>query len=45
VVDLIEKDQRDILLERLWVNPYCGLQRRGWEEAKLALENMVLAAK
>jgi len=30
---------------QLWVNPDCGLKTRGWEEVKLALRNMVQAAK
>ena len=31
--------------ERLWINPDCGLKTRGWEETKLALQNMVTVAK
>jgi 5-methyltetrahydropteroyltriglutamate--homocysteine methyltransferase len=31
--------------EQLWVNPDCGLKTRGWPEVKLALANMVQAAK
>jgi len=42
---LIEKAQKHIPKERLWVNPDCGLKTRGWTETKLALENMVVAAK
>jgi 5-methyltetrahydropteroyltriglutamate--homocysteine methyltransferase len=30
---------------QLWVNPDCGLKTRGWDEVKLALRNMVHAAK
>ena len=45
MVSLLEKAQRYIPKERLWVNPDCGLKTRGWNETKLALENMVLAAK
>ncbi|MBL4942631.1 MAG: 5-methyltetrahydropteroyltriglutamate--homocysteine S-methyltransferase [Colwellia sp.] len=45
MVSLLEKAQHYIPLERLWVNPDCGLKTRGWHETKLALENMVLAAK
>ena len=45
MVNLLEKAQRYIPRERLWVNPDCGLKTRGWDETKLALENMVLAAK
>jgi 5-methyltetrahydropteroyltriglutamate--homocysteine methyltransferase len=42
---LIEKAQEHIPLERLWVNPDCGPKICAWTETKLALENMVTAAK
>ncbi len=45
MVNLLEKAQRYIPRERLWVNPDCGLKTRAWAETKLALENMVQAAK
>ncbi|MBL4900594.1 MAG: 5-methyltetrahydropteroyltriglutamate--homocysteine S-methyltransferase [Colwellia sp.] len=45
MVTLLEKAQRYIPQERLWVNPDCGLKTRTWPETKLALENMVAAAK
>lgn len=45
MLGLLEKAQHYIPRERLWVNPDCGLKTRGWDETKLALENMVLAAK
>ena len=32
-------------VEKLWVNPDCGLKTREWEETKEALTNMVAAAK
>ncbi len=32
-------------LKRLWINPDCGLKTRGWNETKLALQNMVSVAK
>ena len=32
-------------IERLWINPDCGLKTRGWPETKAALENMVSVAK
>lgn len=34
-----------IPVERLWINPDCGLKTRGWVETKLALQNMVHVAK
>ncbi len=45
MVNLIEKAQKHIPVERLWVNPDCGLKTRAWKETKLALENMVCAVK
>jgi 5-methyltetrahydropteroyltriglutamate--homocysteine methyltransferase len=45
MVRLLEKAQKYIHIERLWVNPDCGLKTRGWEETSVALKNMVLAAK
>jgi 5-methyltetrahydropteroyltriglutamate--homocysteine methyltransferase len=32
-------------VERLWVNPDCGLKTRKWEEVRPALVNMVKAAR
>jgi len=34
-----------IPLERLWVNPDCGLKTRGWPETEAALAKMVEAAR
>jgi 5-methyltetrahydropteroyltriglutamate--homocysteine methyltransferase len=34
-----------IPLEKLWVNPDCGLKTRGWPETRNALEAMVAAAR
>ncbi|SON48897.1 5-methyltetrahydropteroyltriglutamate--homocysteine S-methyltransferase [Vibrio tapetis] len=45
IVELIEKAAAQIPVERLWVNPDCGLKTRNWEETEAALTNMVSAAK
>ncbi|CDG53709.1 MULTISPECIES: 5-methyltetrahydropteroyltriglutamate--homocysteine S-methyltransferase [Halomonadaceae] len=45
MVDLMEKALEKIPVERLWVNPDCGLKTRGWTEVEPALANMVEAAK
>jgi len=45
MVNLLEKAKAHIPLDRLWVNPDCGLKTRAWGETKQALENMVQAAK
>lgn len=33
-----------IPVDRLWINPDCGLKTRGWDETKQALQNMVTVA-
>ncbi len=43
--DLINKAALLIPLERLWVNPDCGLKTRSWEETRAALSNMVTATQ
>ncbi|RYY35465.1 MAG: 5-methyltetrahydropteroyltriglutamate--homocysteine S-methyltransferase [Sphingobacteriaceae bacterium] len=45
MVELLEKAATLLPAENLWVNPDCGLKTRKWPETKLALENMVSAAK
>lgn len=44
MVALLEKAAQTIPLERLWVNPDCGLKTRTWPEVDAALANMVEAA-
>lgn len=45
MVELIQEAAKNIAVERLWVNPDCGLKTRGWEETEPALTHMVEAAK
>lgn len=45
MVGLLEKAEKVIPIEQLWVNPDCGLKTRHWKETQLALEEMVNAAK
>lgn len=45
MVFLLEKAKDVIPADQLWVNPDCGLKTRHWEETKLALQEMVAAAK
>lgn len=45
VVGLIKKAAENLPLQRLWINPDCGLKTRKWEDVIPALENMVNAAK
>ena len=40
---LLERACKVIAVERLWVNPDCGLKTRGWPETETALRNMVAA--
>ena len=42
---LLERACALIPVERLWVNPDCGLKTRGWPETEAALRNMVEAAQ
>ncbi len=42
---LLEKAAERIPVERLWVNPDCGLKTRQWLEVDQALANMVEAAR
>mgnify|MGYP003387720304 CR=1 FL=1 len=44
IVDLINNLRVHLAVERLWINPDCGLKTRGWDEVKEALTNMVLAS-
>ena len=45
VEHLLRKAMEVVPVERLWVNPDCGLKTRAWPETKAALANMVEAAK
>jgi 5-methyltetrahydropteroyltriglutamate--homocysteine methyltransferase len=45
MVQLMKRATREIPLERLWVNPDCGLKTRRWPETEAALINMVKAAE
>ncbi|HLS17854.1 MAG TPA: 5-methyltetrahydropteroyltriglutamate--homocysteine S-methyltransferase [Paenalcaligenes sp.] len=45
MVELMERAAKKIPVERLWVNPDCGLKTRGWDETRPALQAMVNAAK
>ena len=45
MVEQLHHALRYIPIERLWVNPDCGLKTRNWPEVIVALRNMVNAAK
>ena len=42
---LIQKALEKVPVERLWINPDCGLKTRGWQETKASLINLVRAAE
>ncbi|QFQ32779.1 5-methyltetrahydropteroyltriglutamate--homocysteine S-methyltransferase [Buchnera aphidicola (Aphis fabae)] len=42
---LLKKAMKYIPLNRIWVNPDCGLKTRNWKETVSALKNMVEASK
>jgi 5-methyltetrahydropteroyltriglutamate--homocysteine methyltransferase len=44
MVELLRKAAEVIPIERLWVNPDCGLKTRAWPETLAALRNLVAAA-
>ncbi|UDG80825.1 5-methyltetrahydropteroyltriglutamate--homocysteine methyltransferase [Candidatus Hartigia pinicola] len=45
IVSLLRKAADRVPVERLWVNPDCGLKTRNWLETRQSLANMVKAAK
>lgn len=45
MVLLIERAASLLPMDRLWINPDCGLKTRGWNETKTSLANMVKAAR
>lgn len=45
IIQLMKKAAERIPVERLWINPDCGLKTRQWAEVIPALQNMVAAAK
>src|SRR5690606_24917569 len=45
IVNLLRRAARELPVDRLWVNPDCGLKTRGWPETEAALARMVEAAK
>jgi 5-methyltetrahydropteroyltriglutamate--homocysteine methyltransferase len=44
MLELLERAAEVLPVERLWVNPDCGLKTRGWRETEIALANMIAAA-
>lgn len=42
---LLKKAAEKVPVQRLWVNPDCGLKTRSWVETEAALANLVSAAK
>ena len=45
MTDLLKKASEFLPAQNIWVNPDCGLKTRDWEETKVALTNLVEAAK
>lgn len=43
MAELIRAALRNAPVERLWINPDCGLKTRGYDETEASLRNMVLA--
>lgn len=45
IVTLMQKAAERIPIDRLWINPDCGLKTRNWPEVETSLRNMVQAAQ
>ena len=45
IAGFIRNALRAIPVEKLWINPDCGLKTRHWQEVKPAIQSMVAAAK
>ena len=45
IKSLLEKAQKYINKDKIWLNPDCGLKTRGWPEVKKALKSMTSVAK
>jgi 5-methyltetrahydropteroyltriglutamate--homocysteine methyltransferase len=45
IVELLRRAAKVVPVERLWVNPDCGLKTRGWLEVEAALHNLVEGAR
>ncbi|MCL7744079.1 5-methyltetrahydropteroyltriglutamate--homocysteine S-methyltransferase [Guyparkeria hydrothermalis] len=45
IVERLELALAKVPVDRLWVNPDCGLKTRGWPETRLGLERLVEAAR
>ena len=45
MTDLLKRAAKVLPVDRLWVNPDCGLKTRGWPEVEMSLRNMVEAAR
>ena len=45
LVEQIQELRKVLPLEKIWVNPDCGLKTRKWPETTASLENMVKATK
>ncbi len=45
MVGLLRRAAEVIPVQRLWVNPDCGLKTRAWPETLASLTNMVEAAR
>ncbi|XBC39772.1 MAG: 5-methyltetrahydropteroyltriglutamate--homocysteine S-methyltransferase [Buchnera aphidicola (Chaetogeoica yunlongensis)] len=45
ILFLLKQAMKYIPIERLWINPDCGLKTRTWKETSDSLKNMIEAAK
>jgi 5-methyltetrahydropteroyltriglutamate--homocysteine methyltransferase len=45
MIEMLRLARRRLKDWQIWVNPDCGLKTRGWEEVRLGLERLVVAAR
>jgi len=45
IIELLHRAMKFVSVERLWVNPDCGLKTRDWPEVRASLRNMVAAVR
>jgi 5-methyltetrahydropteroyltriglutamate--homocysteine methyltransferase len=45
IIELLGRAAKVVPIDRLWVNPDCGLKTRGWPEVEAALRNLVEGAR
>jgi len=45
IQSIIKKSMKYFSIEKIWINPDCGLKTRTWKEIELSLKNIIAAVK